>query len=77
MTLDPRRKPLTVLSDEAKEELAAASARVAEAESALAEATRARHALWVSYVRRGASQSEVARASGVIRQAVGWALTRR
>lgn len=65
------------LTDEDKAALAEASAAVEAASLALAEAIAARHALWVRYVRGGASRTEVARASGVIRQAVGYALSKK
>lgn len=69
-------RPMTdTMTAETKATLAALTSTIEQAERALKDATEERHRLWVQLVKKGHSQSEVARASGVIRQAVGWALT--
>jgi len=62
------------LSDEEKAQLAEASAEVKIAADALSAATRRRHALWKRLSDQGHSHADIARASGVIRQAVGLAI---
>lgn len=62
------------LSDEEKAQLAEASAAVRIAADALSAATRHRHDLWKRLSDQGHSHADIARASGVIRQAVGLAV---
>jgi hypothetical protein len=71
-------RPFTdTLSADQKATLAELTQAINDAEKAKTDATVARHDLWIALCDAGHSQSEVARASKVIRQAVGWALTHR
>jgi hypothetical protein len=63
------------LSPAQKQRCSELSETITDVRARLDALTADRHRYWMSLVDEGATHTEVAEASGVVRQAIGWAIT--